>query len=320
MQNQILKTAYLVMAHKNVQQLLRLIHVLKNPESDVFLHLDNHMDDVDVLEKAGAIITTKRFHGILFDYSLVNIEICLMKTAIEYGETNGIKYNYFCLLSGQDFPLISAIDIQKELNNQYPKAFIDCTPRSTTNWLAHRAEHLALYSFCYPKICDYANKIKTTSIRRMVKFPFYVLDKLLSKRFGVQKQMDRAGLKLYGGSQWWILPDMIVEDILNSIRASDTRYTIIKTIYGPDETFFQSMIMNGPYAKKIEINPSDQVSQNCKTFAFFKKKGFPFVGHPYVFTKEEINLLDSKKSTHYFARKFDTLIDEEVLNWIESNY
>ena len=313
------KICYLVIAHKGKEQLLKLINALKTDKTDVFIHVDinSKMSNCD-FDEDKCIFLNDRIHGILFDYSLVEIELRLLRAATEYGKSNNIQYKYYCLLSGQDYPIVSQNSILRELQSSYPKAFIDCTPRSKNNWLAKRANHISLYAKYYPKIASLSNRLNSSFLRKTIKAPIIILDKLLAPFFSVQRQLDKHDIYLYGGSQWWILPDIIVRWIIQELCSeTNPRFRIIRNIFGPDETFFQTMIMDGKFNTLIEINKPN--TQNSKTFAYFRKKGSPVVGHPYVFTIEDKDLLIEKAKDCFFARKFDTSIDQEIIDYINDS-
>ena len=313
------KICYLVIAHKGKEQLLQLINSLKTDNTDVFLHVDfmSGMSDSD-FDKEKCVVLNNRIHGELFSYSLVEIELRLLKKATEYGKIYNIQYIYYCLLSGQDFPLVSQNNIFQELQHSYPKPFIDCTPRSKSNWLSNRAEHIYLYSKYYPRIISLSNHINNLFLRKVIRAPIILIDKLFAPFFSVQKQLDKLGIYLYGGSQWWILPDIIVDWIIEECcNRTHQKIRVIQKIFGPDETFFQTLIMSGKYKDKIEINDPNTTTQNSKTFAYFQKKDAPAVGHPYVFTIEDKDLLMEKAKHYFFARKFDSSIDQHIIDYLD---
>ena len=313
------KICYLVIAHKGKEQLIQLVNALKTDNTDVFIHIDalSQIKNSD-FDNENCIVLNNRIHGILFDYSLVEIELRLLRAAFEYSKRNNVQYMYYCLLSGQDFPLVSQSRIWRELQSSYPKAFIDCTPQSSRNWLAKRAKHITLYSKYYPKIISVTSHLDSLFLKKIIRAPFVIFDKLLTPFFSVQRQLDKAGISLYGGSQWWILPDIIVEWIIQECRNdTKTKYKIIHNIYGPDETFFQTLTMTGKFKGLIEVNEPSINTQNSKTFAYFNKKNSPIVGHPYVFTIEDKDLLLEKVENYFFARKFDSSIDQQIIDYIK---
>ena len=70
-----------------------------------------------------------------------------------------------------------------------------------------------------------------------------------------------------------------------------------------------------PFNDLVEINPTYQKEQNCKTYAYFTDIDKPFCGHPYILTIKEYDKL--KFSDCFFARKFDIKKDKEVIRLIE---
>jgi hypothetical protein len=120
---------------------------------------------------------------------------------------------------------------------------------------------------------------------------------------------------LYGGSQWWILPDQVIEFIINEMQSNSKEIKKLTKTMTPDETFFQIMTMASPLSNLVEINPIDMVAQNCMTYANFSVEGKPFTGHPYIFTKDDFNKLI--EMPQLFARKFDINTDSEIIDMID---
>lgn len=45
------KHAYLVMAHNNIEQLIRLVRVLEDERNDIYIHLDSNVKDRNFLKQ-----------------------------------------------------------------------------------------------------------------------------------------------------------------------------------------------------------------------------------------------------------------------------
>ena len=84
--------AYLIMCHKNPEQVSRLITKLSSKNAICFVHVDAEAG-FDVAKIRGGVLTKRRFHGVLGDYSLVQISDELMLTAKEY------EKNVMCISS-----------------------------------------------------------------------------------------------------------------------------------------------------------------------------------------------------------------------------
>lgn len=114
------------------------------------------------------------------------------------------------------------------------------------------------------------------------------------------------------------MPDTIVKYLLNEANNKTKKHTIVRKINGPDETFFQTMIMNSEYGREVELNSPETVEQNCKTYANFIVDGKPVTGHPYILNVSSFEKLKRKaKEGVYFARKFDLDEDNQIFDLID---
>ena len=153
------KIAFLVMAHKNADQVKRLIdRLLSDDRVEVFLHFDKkYTGDLSELMNDDRIhFLAERLSGHLYGQSLVEIENRLLTDALCFSKTHTHLY-YYCLLSGQDYLLKPITDIVDELLETYPKPYIDCTPRSDNNWLSRRERFSTWYVKCNDNVLVYSN-------------------------------------------------------------------------------------------------------------------------------------------------------------------
>lgn len=308
------KLAVLILVHKNVKQVRKLIRSLKNPNIDIFIHCDSRWEEgyLSLLEEKleDVYLVSERVESDLDTWRLVEGTMNLIEAALRTGN----KYKYYILLSGQDYPLISAENIINKLKSVYPKPFIDCTPYDHSNWIYYKFFDNNTFRI----FSRYLNeKIKIKILRKFLKLPVYVFDVIKNIYFNKKRKLDKLGIKLYGGSAWWILPDMIIEYIYDEYKSDKEYVKILSETWTPEETFFQIVTMNSPFSDLVEVNPINMVHQNCKTYAYFFDDEKKFKGHPYIFKINDARKLLELSKTHFFARKFDINVDEEVFSWIE---
>ena len=142
--------AVLIMAHKNKEQLIRLIKSLSVEEMDVYVHLDKNWklskeEIAEIKNVANNVyLVDKRVHGELDKWSLVQITLNLIESALENEKQNGIEYKYFMLLSGQDYPIKKKEYILNFLEKQYPKPLIDiCEICKIDSWCGKKFLHVS---------------------------------------------------------------------------------------------------------------------------------------------------------------------------------
>lgn len=315
-----MRHVFLIIAHKNINQLQRLIQHLQSDRVDIYIHFDSKWNIsqneikkfVESFQNTYAI--EDRISGVLDTWSLVEIAMKLIEAANRESKKNGYHYGYYYLLSGQDYPIKPLKYILDFLDAQYPIPLIDCTPETKTNWIHSvfkRIRHVNLY-----------NKINRISenpkIQKICKIPLYVYQEIETLVVGSPyKHLTDMGIKLYGGSAWWCLPEKVIVDILQTWNENTRLIKYFSKATTPEETFFQTMIMGSSLADRVVVNEPNETKQNCMTFAYFQDIDKPATGHPYIFTVNEFEKIS--KLHHLFARKFDIEIDSDILDRIDSH-
>lgn len=98
-----LKNAWLIMAHTNLNQLKKLLNLLDDINSDIYIHVDRK-SSIDVSElktQYSKIYVFKEYAVYWGEYSQISVELFLLKAAVQHG-----KYDYIHLISGMDIPLM----------------------------------------------------------------------------------------------------------------------------------------------------------------------------------------------------------------------
>ncbi len=313
------KNLYMIMCHKNLDQVLLLSKTLLTADSDVVVHVDSSVSNDKYIEFLNAIkdipnlyVTDKRIHGVLDTRTLVDIVFIMLS----YVKKRNLTYKNYCLLSGQDFPIKPINEINKNLLANYPTPHIDCTPYDTSNWICPKFQSTPwLLKFRKSTL----RKLKSKNpIRKLLEKATIKLQNFLELlKLTSYDKLTRVGVSLYGGSAWWILPDIAIDFIYNEYINSTKIVEYLLETRTPEETFFQIMVMRSPCKNDVHINPVHQVEQTCKTWAYFSDKDKPFTGHPYVFTVNEFDKL--RDSSFWFARKFDVQQDNEIIELIQKN-
>ena len=310
----------MIMAHKNVEQLKRLIKNLECEDFYFFIHLDKEWklsgEEIEGirLTTSNVYVIKKRIHGELDKFSLVQIALNLSDAALEVEKEQNIKFSYFLLLSGQDYPIKNTKYILEFLKQQYPKPLIDIDTYKQGNWLAKKFE-----------LVKWVNKMdrvllqEKPSLKRKIKLFYYILaNKLESISKGSPyERLQKHNVQLGGGSAWWILPHGVIENIYHQRISNKKLIKDLKSVWTPEENFFQIMTLMCDEANLMVENDEiyDENSQQCMTFANFITPTKPFRGHPHTILLEDFDRITSKKAL--FARKFDVTIDKEILDKID---
>ena len=299
---------YLILAHKNPLQLGRMIERLDDGASKFFIHLDAKTPIepfAACLERAHIRFIEKRERCVWGDFSIVQATIRLMEAASE-------EQGVFILMSGQDYPIQSQEYINDFLEHNKEFDFIEIEPleeKWKPKMVKDKLEHYHIlhseergHSNCYAPFahCSVFQKLRT-------------LTHLLKGRLSVKNFKLLCSLpkrvapfeRQYAGSQFWAFSERTFYAVLHYIREHKaTLEEYYKYTSSPDEIYFHSVLMH-LVAKDSTIKLKEQITY----VNYFRKNN--------VFITEDFDKLTSEKGK-LFARKFDTDIDIEILNKLDS--
>lgn len=309
-----MKVAALILAHKNEEQLKRLISVLQHPSIDIYIHLDakSSLEASSFVQK-NVFFTQRRIDISLFDFSMVDAEMELLCTAAA-----NEKYGYYILLSGQDYPLWHIDNIYDYLCKKYPEPLIEVISTDIVTMFAHQ--------FRYPYVMK---KFRTRSEAFLKKhlstrsiYPYKYIPEGIALAVSMmkslfvkspKKRLNAMGIMPYFGSQWWILPDVAVDEICK-IYEDEKFCDCIKDCFSCDETFFQTAIMI--HAERFGISLCDE----GKYKGYYPQKHWFVIfshNHPIILKQEHFGKLIT--SNKLFARKFDITTDAVILDMIDEH-
>jgi hypothetical protein len=229
-----MKTAYLILAHNQPMHLHRLIDALTTNNNFFFIHLDKKSNILDFHPESypeNVMFPGDRIkihHG---GFSLVRAMIQLLTTASTHE-----GFDYYQFLSGWDYPIKNKQYIDKFLSQNYP-----------TNYLN-------FYSLTKP--ADYVENITKYYFTDMTgNLPLFLQKPMKSIQYIAKRvPFDRPffpGMVPYRGSCWFCINNETVNYIIDFINSKEGKryYNFFKNVDCPDEIFFQTIIINSPYAK-----------------------------------------------------------------------
>lgn len=309
---------YIILAHKNPQQVHRLIERLNAPDCYFYIHIDKGADIIPFTDALSGNVNISfvpdnlREYGTWGDLGIVKATTAILSQIVDENR-NG----YCILLSGQDYPLKTNNAISNFLKTNYGDHYIATFPIPHPGWGAQGGlDRLTQYKINLSNARMDFIQLPTLFEKGFYSKPtIHKLLKLLKKKhytaiFKIFKQRKKPhNLKPYGGGQWWALPIETVREILYFIN-SNPKYTHYhKDTLLPDEIFFHSILMHLKETKDaLILKPSI-------TYVNWERKNTPL---PVTFTQEDIEELKSASNNKLFARKFDMETDEQILDRIDS--
>ena len=299
---------YLILAHKNPLQLSRMIERLDDGASKFFIHLDAKTPIepfAACLEGAHIRFIEPRERCIWGDFSIVRATIHLMEAASK-------EQGVFILMSGQDYPIQSQGYINDFLESNKGFDFIEIEPleeKWKPKMVKDKLEHYHIlhseergHSNCYAPFahCSVFQKLRTLThlLKGRLSMKNFKLLCSLPKRVAPFERQ-------YAGSQFWAFSERTFYAVLHYIREHKAALEgYYKYTSSPDEIYFHSVLMD-LVAKDSTIKLKEQITY----VNYFRKNN--------VFITEDFDKLTSAKGK-LFARKFDTEVDTEILDKLDS--
>lgn len=216
-----MKIAILILCHKNPKQINLLLDKLNHQDIDCYIHIDKKADFANKITKRSNIVLLPDEQRVSVEWaqiSQVTATLNLLNTAVA-----GIRggYDYYWLISGQDWPLRSADKIVKFFEEHNGTNFVQYW--NSKNHGSHQQNNLDKRNQIYFPIKLIGRKPWQKIIKRgWVEFTggYNRTWKIFERK--------QLGIEFYFGSSWWALK-----------RENATC---------PDESFFHTLVMLSPYA------------------------------------------------------------------------
>jgi len=279
------------LAHKNEQQVQRLIDTLDDGNSTYFLHVDLKVSDTEfkkLFSKNSQVHFVRRVKTEWGGFGLVNATLNAMLDIRKTGD-----FDKIILLSGQDYPIKSNEEIDQYFKNSKFNIFMDHFPLPNhRKWgMGGGMYRVNKYFFGLSWIEKYLAK----AINFLAVF-IPIINRKLAK-----------GVQPFSGSQWWVMDMRALNYVLDYVADHPEYVKFHRHTFAPDELFFQIILLN---CKDESLR--DHIANDNLRYMQWKTSE---IAHPEILN---INDLDNiGESDALFARKFDTGIDEEVINSID---
>jgi len=286
--------AYIILAHKNLGHLTRMVDRLSDGRSYFFIHVDLKTElpcSYSELAKRRHVTLVKRISTSWGGFSLAQATLNAMYDIRD----SGINFDAVSLLSGQDYPIKSNEEIDKFLEESEYGVYIDYfTLPNYKRWESGGTYRYQKYFFGIGKFS----------------LVFSQLMNLLSTYIPVLARKLPPNLVPYCGSQWWTINMYALNYILDFIKDHPDYTDFHKFTFAPDELFFHIILLN---TKDPELKRSI-----CKDNLRFIKWEKLENAHPEVLTPKDME--DLTKTSSLFARKFEGENNEKILDMIDGKF
>lgn len=294
------RVAYLILAHRNPQQVARLVGRLQHPQARVWVHVDRKADEVpfrQALAPLGVAFVRPR-HDIRWGrFSLVEATLVGFRAI----QASGFRYDHLVVLSGQDYPLVPPETLLGYLARHRTQSFVPHARLGPDN-NPHLLPRLTKYHLWLPQ--NRAIVYPYDSASGLKKGLNHVLR--WSGRYPLPRPVPQ-GYALYFGSNWVRLRPEAVNWVLAQAREYPEIDAYFRQTYVPDEHYFQTLLLN---ATEAERGP---IANTNLTFSHWHRPADRY--HQPLGLADRDQLLGSGC---LFARKFDEQHDSRVLDWLDA--
>jgi len=278
-----MRLAHLILAHDRPLQLERLVKRLVYANTDVYIHLDlkcNISEFERVKDLENVFFIVNPTAVTWANYSMITATINSFSEILN----KGIEYSHINLLSGRDYPLKDAGTIQQFLFEHADITFMKYK-HVYRDW-EETTSRFNLYSFG-----DY-------------EFPFkYKVQGILNKVLPARKLPK--GLEPYGFSQWFTITPVCAQYVIDYLKKNASVRRFFRMTWGVDELVFQTILLNSDLREKVFNN-------HLRYIKFQNGASSPDT----LTIADKDTLIASGK---FYARKFDTDIDEQILDYLDES-
>ena len=287
---------YVVISHRNPEQVVRLVRVLREgPSSRVLVRHDPRGEKLERerIEAAGGEPLEDRIKMRWGGWSQLRLILACLREAAERHDPD-----WALILSGQDYPLRPLADIEAGLDASPADARLGSVRRVETRRPAAGDDEFFLRCryrhYARPRV--FPSALLPGSLRPLA----YARD--LPPLIGVRRTVP-APLTFFASADWLTLGRGGIRAVLAASRHRRLMRHF-RRVAIPSESFFASVLLG---------DPSLIVEQDNRRFASFA----PGAAHPDTLTSKDYDRLLASGAD--FARKFDVTSDSRVLDMLDEH-
>jgi hypothetical protein len=288
-----LRHTYIVLVHTAPDQVERLLDRLDGDGVDFVLHVDRRSPAriASEIARLGARRNVTVLPSRPTPWASVGIVLATLdglSVARERGS------DYVSLLSGQDYPIKSPQAIRRRLLDSGGRSFLEHFPMPRLPGRQHGG------------VID-ERGWEGGGMSRLHSWSFTVAGgefRVPNNRLHLPvKRRTPAGLRFFGGSQWWTLSAAAVDHVGRVVEERPHVVRFFRRVAAPDEIFFHTLLADGASGVPL-INDSLR-------YIDWRTGG----SHPKILTEDDLPAL--AQTDALFARKFNGGSDSAVFDLID---
>ncbi|WP_286032803.1 beta-1,6-N-acetylglucosaminyltransferase [Brachyspira pilosicoli] len=268
------KNCILILAHKNHNQIMRLINHLKT-DFDLYVHIDKRNKlNIKSFDNVNVYKEFKTYHG---GVSLVIATLFLIEEAYKN------NYDRYIFISGQDVPLKTNKEIINFFDTNKNKEYISYESINNSE---------AMYK-------EMSFRLNSYNFGKLYRLIFHRNIRELLSNFPLIKRTTPENI--YYGSQWWNLTNNAIKYILDYTKQNPNFLKRFNYTWGgSDEFYFQSILLNSEFKNNC-------INDNLRYLIWG-------VGTPINFQMKDYENIKNNINNNIFSRKFDENIDNDIID------
>lgn len=286
-----MKQAILINTHKDIDKLKELIDFFDDDFS-FYIHIDRKVQltekEIEQLKNTQSVKFISRKYSI--NWGGRNFTKSILLLSKEVIKDKDIEYIH--LISGQDYPIKTPKEIKNILTKNRGAEFLVNFELPSKKWALENGGMDRIDYYNFYDLLNARVKIEKIIIRTLT---------IVQKKLNLFKRSRKCLPKLYGGSSWWTLTRPCLEYVINYSEDNPSYLKRFMYTLSSDEIFFQTIIMNSPFAKNVinkDLRYVDWNMRNGSRPAFLDESDYD-------------NIVSSE---NIFARKFDPKISGKLLH------
>lgn len=281
------KMAYVILCHKNPEQINMLIDNLTNDSVEFFIHVDQKSGiEADITHRNDIHFVKEPIDVRWGHYSQIE---CILKCFALIKEHE--KFSYIHIISGQDLPLASNEVILDFFKKNQGGEFVKYLqlPNASETW------------GCYERVSVYYPRFLISRTRRMAAIRMRYIKLVMNAPF-LQRRLGVLPKLLYKGSNWMSITGECMEYIMEFTSTSPEYVRFFKNTLCGDEIFFHTIILNSAF--------KDHVRSEIKRYTDWETGP----DYPRTLTIEDYDRITSSGTECFWGRKFDLDIDRTIVH------
>lgn len=239
-----MKHAILIMAHKDIGLLCHLMEYFQR-DCDIFIHLDKKVgwgqDAIDSLKSYKQVkLVSTEYEVNWGGTSVLESELALLQTAYEYA-----AYDYFHLISGQDYPVKPLSYFLDFFERNNGKNFLQWINIPSSRWERNTYRR---FQYFYPYDMAQGRENPRAWVREQV---------AIQMEKGIKRPIPDEFDRLYGSSQWFSIMQDAAKSLLEYTRNHPEFYNRLWMTFAPEECYVATVLLN-------KLDQSNINQGNCR--------------------------------------------------------